>query len=260
MAKILLIVAIVISLVTAGLGWMNKTKLDETTADLASTTATLSTARNDLAGKTKELAETTTALETTTAEKQAVEANLATTQSTLATTESELSDVKGQISTKDSEIESLTATVADRDKTIAQLTVPGTTPTDETETAGPSPREKELEALVSSLEEKNTELRSENQTFAQKEDDRKQQIMRDGLEGQVLAVNPAWNFVVLSIGDNRGVVNNAELLLKRNGRYLGKVRITSVEPQTSIADIVANSVPAGVAVQPGDSVIYQSSN
>jgi hypothetical protein len=30
-----------------------------------------------------------------------------------------------------------------------------------------------------------------------------------------------------------------------------------VEPSTSIADIVAKSLPSGVAVQPGDSVIYQ---
>ncbi len=118
----------------------------------------------------------------------------------------------------------------------------------------------ELEALVSSLEQKNSQLRSDNETFEKKETDRKAQIMRDGLEGQVLAVNSAWNFVVLSIGDNRGVVNNAELLLKRDGRYLGKVRVTSVEPSTAIADIVANSVPAGIAVQPGDRVIYQSSN
>jgi len=83
--------------------------------------------------------------------------------------------------------------------------------------------------------------------------------MREGLEGRVLAVNPAWNFVVLSIGDKSGVVNNSELLVKRGGQLLGKVRVTAVEPSTSIADIVANSMPAGVSVQPGDSVIYQSS-
>jgi hypothetical protein len=84
-------------------------------------------------------------------------------------------------------------------------------------------------------------------------------MMQEGLEGRVLAVNPAWNFVVLSIGDRQGVVNNAEMLLKRGGQYLGKVRITSVEPSTSIADIVANTLPSGVAVQPGDSVIFQQS-
>jgi Skp family chaperone for outer membrane proteins len=260
MAKVLLIVAILVSLLTAGIGYVNKQTLVETVATLDTTKSSLATRTTELTGKTKELEETTASLETTTAEKQTAEASLATTEAALDKSESELTDVKGQVATKDGEIQSLNDQIKEKDVTIAQLTVPGTTPSDATASTGPTPREQELEALVASLEEKNTELRSENETFTKKEDDRKQMVMRDGLEGQVLAVNPAWNFVVLSIGDNRGVVNNAELLLKRDGRYLGKVRVTSVEPSTSIADIVANSVPAGIAVQPGDRVIYQSSN
>ena len=80
--------------------------------------------------------------------------------------------------------------------------------------------------------------------------------MRNGLEGRILAVNSSWNFVVLSLGDRNGVVNNAEMLIKRGAQLIGKVRITSVEPSTSIADIVANSIRPGLAVQPGDNVIY----
>jgi hypothetical protein len=121
------------------------------------------------------------------------------------------------------------------------------------------PRVKELEALVASLQDKLKGNESQLATLQEKDKAREQGLMRKGLEGRVLAVNPAWNFVVLSIGDRQGVSNNAELLLKRGGQYLGKVRITSVEPSTSIADIVANSLPSGVAVQPGDSVIYQGS-
>jgi cell shape-determining protein MreC len=82
--------------------------------------------------------------------------------------------------------------------------------------------------------------------------------MRNGLEGRILAVNPAWNFVVLSLGDKNGVVSNAELLVKRGTQLIGKVRVTSVEPSTSIADIVANSVPEGATISPGDDVIYQA--
>ena len=95
-------------------------------------------------------------------------------------------------------------------------------------------------------------------TLQKEKEDRMQQKMRNGLSGRVLAVNPAWNFVVLSLGDKNGVVNNAELLVKRGSQYIGKVRVTSVEPSTSIADIVANSVPQGTAISPGDNVIYQS--
>lgn len=85
-------------------------------------------------------------------------------------------------------------------------------------------------------------------------------MMRKGLEGKILAVNPSWNFVILNLGDRNGVVNNAEMLInrmtQRGPMMIGKVRITSVEPSTSIADIVVNSVRQGTSVQPGDTVIY----
>jgi cell shape-determining protein MreC len=95
-------------------------------------------------------------------------------------------------------------------------------------------------------------------SLQKEKEDRAHQKMRNGLSGRVLAVNPAWNFVVLSLGDKNGVVNNAELLVKRGSQFIGKVRVTSVEPSTSIADIVANSVPQGTTISPGDNVIYQS--
>jgi hypothetical protein len=91
-----------------------------------------------------------------------------------------------------------------------------------------------------------------------KEDGRQKLQMRQGLTGTILAVNQAWNFVVLSLGDRQGVVPNAEMLVQRDGQYLGKIRVTSVEPSTSIADILVRTVPRGLSVMPGDRVIYQA--
>jgi len=51
-------------------------------------------------------------------------------------------------------------------------------------------------------------------------------------------------------------VENSELLIKRGNQLIGKLRITSVEPSTSVADIVVNSVRTGLSIQPGDTVIY----
>jgi hypothetical protein len=84
-------------------------------------------------------------------------------------------------------------------------------------------------------------------------------VVKNGLEGEVLAVNQGWSFVVLSIGDRQGAVTNAELILKRGDSQIGKVRITSVEPSTSVADIIPGSLSRGVRVQPGDRVIYPGS-
>jgi peptidoglycan hydrolase CwlO-like protein len=77
-----------------------------------------------------------------------------------------------------------------------------------------------------------------------------------GIHGTVLAVNQAYNFVVLSMGERQGVVPNSEMLVMRGGTLIGKIRISSVEPTTSIGDIITDSLARGVQVQPGDTVVY----
>jgi seryl-tRNA synthetase len=79
---------------------------------------------------------------------------------------------------------------------------------------------------------------------------------RTGLRGTVLAVNQAYNFVVLNLGARHGVESNAEMLVLRDGALVGKIRISSVEPATAIGDIITNSLARGAQMQPGDNVIY----
>ena len=81
-----------------------------------------------------------------------------------------------------------------------------------------------------------------------------------GIRGSVLAVNQAYNFVVLSLGERQGVEPNSEMLVLRGGSLIGKIRISSVEPATAIGDIITSSLARGVQVQPGDIVIYGGSN
>lgn len=81
-----------------------------------------------------------------------------------------------------------------------------------------------------------------------------------GLRGTVLAVNQAYNFVVLNMGGRQGVEANSEMLVLRGGTPIGRIRISSVEPATAIADIITGSLARGVQVQPGDIVIYAGSN
>ena len=81
-----------------------------------------------------------------------------------------------------------------------------------------------------------------------------------GIRGSVLAVNQAYNFVVLSLGGRQGVEPNSEMLVLRAGSFIGKIRISSVEPATAIGDIITSSLARGVQVQPGDTVVYGGSN
>ncbi len=254
MAKYLLIVAVVISLATAGLGFVNHGTLVSTKEELASTQSTLQSTAGKLTASQKELATTKASLDSTTAQQVKTTADLATIQSELATSKKAADDAQASVTAKEGEIATLTTENNDLKTRLAG----GPTTNATTGEVVEDPRIKELEAVVASQKEKMAQTDTEITNFRKEADLRRTKQMQQGLEGRVLAVNPAWNFVVLSIGDKQGVVNNAELLLKRGGQYLGKVRVTSVEPATSVADIVANTLPSGVAVQPGDSVIFQS--
>lgn len=59
-----------------------------------------------------------------------------------------------------------------------------------------------------------------------------------GLKGKVIAVDPKWDFVVLDIGSQQRVLEGGEMLINRDGKLIAKVRITSVEPNRSIANIM----------------------
>ena len=50
------------------------------------------------------------------------------------------------------------------------------------------------------------------------------------------------------------------MVVERGGSMVGRLKITSVEPSQSVADIVPNSVPAGIDVRPGDTVVFQGIN
>ncbi|RYD80639.1 MAG: hypothetical protein EOP84_11820 [Verrucomicrobiaceae bacterium] len=81
-------------------------------------------------------------------------------------------------------------------------------------------------------------------------------IANQSLSGRVLAVNQGWNFVVLDVGDRQGAAVNAPLLVLRGGQPIARLKITSVEPSTSIADVVPGSMARGMTVQPNDRVVF----
>ena len=97
---------------------------------------------------------------------------------------------------------------------------------------------------------------------AQLEEKKRRALVRQkaGVQGKVLVVNQAYNFVVLNLGGRNGVEPHSEMLIVRDGTYIGKIRISSVEPATAIGDIIISTLARGVQVQPGDTVIYAGTN
>jgi len=116
--------------------------------------------------------------------------------------------------------------------------------------------EKEKAFLSEKLQDMQERADQPKQEKKRREAVRETSPRRTGLRGTVLAVNQAYNFVVLNLGTRHGVESNAEMLVLRDGALIGKIRISSVEPATAIGDIITNSLARGAQMQPGDNVIY----
>lgn len=257
MGKILLFASFVFVVASGVLGFLNKTKLDAARESLTTSESKANQAQQSLASTKKELAEANTNLTTAKAERDQASSQVTSLQGDVEKAKADVTSLTTQKTAAESQVAQLQADNQAKQKEIDDLkAAPTAQPT------GPSPEQlalaEEQKTLITQLQQKVENQTAELSKYRQADDDRVKGLMRPGTEGQVLAVNPAWNFVVLSLGDKNGVVNNAELLVKRGRQLIGKVRVTSVEPSTSVADIVSNSVPQGIVINPGDRVIYQS--
>lgn len=67
-----------------------------------------------------------------------------------------------------------------------------------------------------------------------------------GLKGKVLAVDPKYDFVVLNIGEDDGVLERGEMLVNRSGKLVAKVRILSVQAKRAVANVLPDWKQADV--------------
>ena len=243
-----MIAAAVLSFQTKGQKIVLKAELDSTKLTLTSTKVQLKQNQDNLTATKGELDTTKTTLE-------AREKDLASTKDKLQTAENDAKQVRESLATKEAEL----AKIKDDLQKI---------------TGAPGGEKVDIEGMKLALDKAKTEaqekttlleattgklknLEGEVTGYKQKEVERQAKIMKPGLEGMVMAVNQGWNFVVLNIGDKQGVNMNSEMIVKRDGNRVATVKITSVEPNTAVADIVPGSIARGVKVQPGDKVIFE---
>ena len=58
------------------------------------------------------------------------------------------------------------------------------------------------------------------------------------LVGKVVVTDPKVDFVVLSIGEEQGAQEHGEMLVNRDGKLVAKIKITSVQKDRSIANVM----------------------
>lgn len=113
----------------------------------------------------------------------------------------------------------------------------------------------ELQTLVGGAEKTLATNRAEADRLVTRGIERSARINRNAMEAVVTAVNQDWGFLVIGAGSNSGFTPQTSLLVERDGRKIGRVRPSSIEPTQTIAEIDFQSLAAGVRLQPGDRVI-----
>jgi hypothetical protein len=187
----------------------------------------------------KELASTKTELKKTTAE-------LNTTKQTLATTTQErdtaLADLATQTKRADKLTDDLKKTTTERDDAQANLAAYVAT--------GLTPPQilamgKEYKDMQFSVKEKELVIKAQTQHIARLTNELNIYRIAEYVvplpptaKGKVLVADPKWNFVVLSFGEDQGALANGELLVNRNGKLVAKVKISSVQKERCVANVV----------------------
>ena len=264
MTKILLIAATVFSLGAAALGFLNRGKLADTRNELENTASRLSGTTQELGAAQKEIEEKKQEVTSLSSEKDTLTAQLGEAKSALDKAKADLTAAEEKATNAETQLAQAATDAEAKDTRIAELEQqlteggPAAATTETADVTALTAERDELRTVVAGLEDRASGLEAQIAELRRKDQARQKSQMRQGLQGTILAVNQAWNFVVLSLGDRQGVVPNAEMLVQRGGQLLGRVRVTSVEPSTSIADILVRTVPRGLSVMPGDTVIYQA--
>jgi hypothetical protein len=97
---------------------------------------------------------------------------------------------------------------------------------------------KSLQTALAVLEKQNSLLKQQI-TFQTKQAADGCVPLPAGLQAKVMRYDPKWHFVVLDAGAEQGMLKNAELLIGREGRFVGKIKISSVENEQSIGNLVS---------------------
>ena len=252
MTKILLIISAVFLLASAGLGYANRSKLNEKQAEITANKATVDTARNEVSKAKADQKKAESA-------RSEAESKANELQTQLSTASTEATTLKTQVDTAAANVTSKEQEITALKQQLAAATPPPTTapPPGVVEELDKAKHQlAELQLIKDGLEGQLKGARDAQQSAERRIAQRESGEALNGLQGRVLAVDRNWNFVVLNLGGRSGVNANSSMIIRRGGSMVGRVRVTSVEPTQSIADIVPNTVPAGVSVQAGDTVVY----
>jgi len=113
----------------------------------------------------------------------------------------------------------------------------------------------ELDALIEGARKSLAIKQTEVARLVERKNNRDTRISRNAMEARVTAVDHDWGFLVIGAGSNSGFTPQTSLLVKRDGRLIGRINPSAIEQTQTIAEIDLKTLSPGVRIQPGDAVI-----
>ena len=118
--------------------------------------------------------------------------------------------------------------------------------------------EQDASLVKKRLEEDIAKNLAESSRIVEKINQSIKRVEGNTFQATIVAVDNDWNFVVIGAGEKSGLTGESRLLIQRDGRLLGKLLISKLEPNTAVADVEPGSLRNGVVLQAGDQVILES--
>ena len=180
---------------------------------------------------------------------------LANTRETLQITSNDLVVARHTIEDQNATIEARNATINEKEVAIQKLEKEKTDLLANVET---------LKQQTTDLETENRDLTDANAVLQAKVMDLDKMVnpelrkaaLPKGQLGSVTLVNPEWNFVIMRLSPEitKYIMPNLELLIHRNDRLVGKVRVQTMVDNLAVAEIVSDwqQMPC----EKGDYVMY----
>jgi len=254
--KVSLFISIFVSLAIAVFAYITKGEVEKKNDSLRTMTQKFHTTDTELTGTKKTLKKTSEDLAAANKSIEDQKGQIETLNTTLTTTKAEIESNKTAMADLNKSIADLKAELEGYKNPTVNTPEPPIVAELKEKLAKETAAVAELTQVQNTLKEREKTLEESVAKEKKRVQHYEQPIYQAGLTGRVVAVNAGWNFVVIDLGDKQGVTVNAPLFVMRGGQAIARLKVTSVEPRSSIADVVGGSMPKGMSIQAGDRVVF----
>ena len=183
--------------------------------------------------------------------------DLENTRQDLENTRAELETTKGQLEDARTQIVQLNETIRAKDQELVEKSnlIAGL----EDEKASLTAQVADLAAQIAGLQDQVAQLEEDKSVLEVQlekcdKELHKEITMKPGTTGSIVYANKDWNFVVIDVGSNDGIQATAEMIIHRGDDLVGKIKISAVRDNVSIAEVLPEYQKS--TVKEGDHVLY----